>query len=139
MKCLANLRLDMNTGTPQTYGRALYELTRGKRGAELNEIIERFVAHLSKARMLTQADRIINECIRYAKAKEGIVEIEIQSARELPAATINQVKKYFGDKVAAASTVNEALLGGIAVRTQDAIFDASLRAQLNTLEMKLAS
>ncbi len=129
----------MNKGTPQTYARALYEITVGQRGAELNKIIERFVAHLARARLLKQSDPIINEFVHYAKAREGIVEIEIESARGLAGATINHVKKCFGDNVEATMSIEPALLGGVVVRTQDTIFDASLRTQLNNLKMKLAS
>ena len=128
----------MKKGNHKAYARALYELTQGKHGVELNKIIERFVAHLSKARMLKQADRIIDECIHYAKAQEGIVEIEIESAYELADSTLNRIKKVFGDNVEAETKHNPSLLGGVVVRSRDTIFDASLATQLNNLEMKLA-
>ncbi len=91
----------MKKNSIKPYARALYELTQGKRGAELEKVLNRFVAHLAKARLLKQADRIIAEFVHYAKAQEGILEIEIQSARELPAATLNHVKKAFGENVEA--------------------------------------
>ncbi len=124
---------------PKTYARVLYGLTEGKRGTELNKIIERFAAHLARARLLKQSDLIINEFARYAKTQEGIVEIEIQSARELAAATVNQVKKVFGEKVEANSVMDESLLGGVVVRAKDRILDGSLRTQLNNLKMKLST
>ena len=129
----------MNKSSHKAYGRALYELTLDKRAAGLEKAIKNFVAHLAKARMLKQASAIISEFTHYAKAQEGIVEIQIQSARELPAAALNQVKKSFGEKVEATSAVDEKLLGGVIVRSQDKIFDASLATQLNNLKMKLAS
>lgn len=131
----------MRKSHPKAYARALHELTQGKRGAELNKILERFVAHLAKTRMLKQSDRIINEFIHYAKAQEGTAEIEIHSARELTTATINQVKSALGggDKVEAAVSVDSTLLGGVVVRAKDRILDGSLKTQLNLLKIKLSS
>ena len=67
------------------------------------------------------------------------MEIEIHSARELAAATLNHVKKAFGENVEAICAMDESLLGGVVVKSQDKIFDASLRTRLNNLKMKLAS
>ncbi|MEK7164954.1 MAG: F0F1 ATP synthase subunit delta, partial [Patescibacteria group bacterium] len=97
----------MNKSSHKAYGRALYELTLDKRAAGLEKAIKNFVAHLAKARMLKQASAIISEFTHYAKAQEGIVEIQIQSARELSAAALSQVKKVFGEKVEATSAVDE--------------------------------
>ncbi|MEK7125358.1 MAG: ATP synthase F1 subunit delta [Patescibacteria group bacterium] len=129
----------MNKSSHKAYGRALYELTLDKRAAGLEKAIKNFVAHLAKARMLKQASAIISEFTHYAKAQEGIVEIQIQSARELPAAALNQVKKTFGEKVEAVSVVDESLLGGVVIKTKDRILDGSLKTQLRNLQVKLSS
>ncbi len=128
----------MNRGTPQTYARVLYEITLGERGAVLEKAIKHFVVLLARERKLRQADRIIDAFVHYAKAQEGIVEITVESAYELADATLNRIKKVFGENVEAETKRNASLLGGVVVRSRDTIFDASLRTQLNNLEMKLA-
>lgn len=129
----------MKKNTPQAYARALYDLTQGKTGAALEKVMQNFVAILARDGKLRKANAIIEEFIHYARAQAGIVEIEIKSARELPSATINHIKKSFGEKVEATSVVKENLLGGVVVQSADKIFDASLITQLNNLKTKLAS
>lgn len=129
----------MKKTSPKAYARALYELTLDKRGAELEKILEQFVAHLASAQILKQADKITAEFIAYAKAQEGIVDIAITSSHELPSATLSHIKKAFGEKVEATAAIDESLLGGVVIKTKDKILDGSLRTQLNNLKMKLAS
>ncbi|MBI2050901.1 MAG: F0F1 ATP synthase subunit delta [Parcubacteria group bacterium] len=129
----------MDTRTPQTYARALYEITANKRGAALEKAIRHFAALLARERALRRADRIIGAFIHYAKAQEGIAEIHIESAFLLDGATVGRIKKIFGEKAEATTTRNARLLGGVVVRSRDTIFDASAATQLRNLTMKLAS
>ncbi|OGY92736.1 MAG: hypothetical protein A3H70_00905 [Candidatus Komeilibacteria bacterium RIFCSPLOWO2_02_FULL_48_11] len=131
----------------KAYAQALYEAAKGLRGQELSSVIERFAALLGRHGLLKQANRIIDEFARHAKAQEGIVEIEVASSRELSVATLSHIKKAFsaqggsasggGQNVEAAVSVEPALLGGVVVRTRDTILDGSLRTQLGRLKMKL--
>lgn len=124
---------------PKIYARALYEAVKDLRGTEREVALERFVALLAREAAIKKADRILAEFERYGKEQEGVVSIEITSSRELATATLNSVKKVFGDKVEATEKVNPELLGGVVVRTKDAILDGSLRTQLSNLRIRLTS
>jgi len=127
----------MKKRNPIAYARALYEATDGLSGKNLSVVIGRFVALLGQHQMLKSANRIIAEFERLSKERAGIVEIQIIGSRELPAATVSQIKKVFGEKVEATMSVEPALLGGVVVKTRDTILDGSLRTQLVNLKMKL--
>ena len=124
----------MKKNTTKDYATALYDATYGLKGKDLREVIYNFVKLLAREQKLKQAERIIAEFAAYAKKQEGIQDIAIASARELDGRMINEIKKTFGDKVEAAHTVEENLLGGFVVKTADKIFDASLKMQLQRLK-----
>ena len=119
------------------FAEALYELTKDVEGDELTEVLTSFVKLLSGRQKLKQADNIIKEFETYSKKQEGIVSIEIKSARKLDNEVVDQIKEVFGRKVEAEMVVSKKMLGGISVRTEDKILDGSLKTQLNTLKLKL--
>lgn len=116
---------------------ALYQVTVDAKGERLHKAIAEFAKLLVRAHKMTRADNIIKEFERYSKKQAGIVEIEVQSARKLDEKILNQVKKIFGNKVEASESVDESLLGGVKVRTEDEILDGSLKTQLNQLKQSL--
>lgn len=113
---------------------ALYEATKGLVASDLKKALVEFVAILARERKLKKADYIIAEYVKYAKVQDGVRQIEITSARELDDKVLNHIKKAFGDKVEAEVKVDASLLGGVRVKTDDKILDASLRTQLNKLK-----
>lgn len=117
---------------------ALYEVTRGAKGEQLHKAIAEFAKLLVRAHKISRADNIIAEFEKYSKKQAGIMEISVQSARKIDEKTLNQLKKVFGDEVEASESVDEGLLGGVRVRTEDKILDGSLKTQLNQLKQSLA-
>jgi len=116
---------------------ALYEITEGLKSEKLDEALRQFVLLLIKYHKLKQGARIIVEFEKYAKKKAGIVEIEITSARKLSGTTLNHIKKIFGEHIESVENIDEALLGGMKVKTEDKILDASLKTQLNNFKNSL--
>lgn len=116
---------------------ALYTATADTKGKDLHAVLGEFVQILAKHQMLKKAERIIAEYVAYAKRQEGILDIQISSARKLDAATIEKVKNAFGEKVEATESLDESLLGGFVVKTTDTIFDASIKKQLVRLKQSL--
>ena len=117
--------------------KSLSEAVKGLKGADLEKVLINFVGFLVKQRKLKKAEFIISEFVKYSKASEGIREIKITSARKLSEKTIAGIKEVFGDKVEAEIDLDESLLGGIQIRTEDKILDASLKTQLLKLKQSL--
>ena len=119
------------------FAEALYEVTQGLKGKDLERALLGFAELLVRSHKLKQADRIIEEYIRYAKKQEGVVEIEITSAHQLDQKTIDKIKQVFGDKVNEEQVVDESILGGVSIKMEDKILDATIRTQLRQLKRAL--
>lgn len=117
---------------------ALYQITRGLKGEKLTQALRGFVALLTRAHKLKQATRVIGEFIKHSKKAEGIVEIEVTTAHNLDDGTMLQIKKAFGTKVEEQAVVDENILGGVKIKMDDKILDASLKTQLNSLRKSLS-
>lgn len=127
----------MKKNSARQYAVALYQAAKDAKKDELPKIINNFTALLAKNHNLKMAKQIIAELTKHAKAEEGISEIEITSAGSLDDKTINAIKKIFGEKVESHQTTDKSIIGGIIIRTQDHILDASVKTQLLKLKQKL--
>ncbi len=117
--------------------KALHEAIKDLKGIDLKKVLAGFATILAREHKLKKADHIIAEYVKYAKAGEGIQEIEITTARELDEKTISHIKKAFGDNTEAVVKIDESLLGGMRVKTKDIILDTSLKTQLLKLKSSL--
>lgn len=126
--------------TNKQFAQALYEVIKGLKGEHLHQALKGFASLLVKAHKLRQADRILAEFVKYSKKKEGIVEIEVTSSRKLDEKTLSDIKKAFSEveqKVESTELIDEELLGGVSIKTEDKIMDASLKTQLRKVKQSL--
>jgi len=119
------------------YAVALYEATKDLNDKDLSQVVKDFVLLLAKDYKLKKANNIIAEFVKYAKKQEGIMDIEITTARKMDKEVIEQIKKVFGEQTEAIEKVDENLLGGIVIKTEDVILDASLKTQLQKFKTNL--
>lgn len=120
------------------FAQALFEATKDLKGEKISEAIKKFVLLLARQHKLKRAEQIITEYEKRVKKENGEVEIVIKSARKLEKTLIEKIKNVFSGKVEATEEVEESLLGGIVVRTEDKILDGSLKKQINQLKQSLA-
>jgi len=131
----------------QQLAQALYQVTHGLKGKELESAVVEFAKLLVRAHKIKRANNIIAEFEKYYKKQEGISQIEVISARKLETKTLENIKKAFsaqggpasgwGGKVEATESIDESLLGGVKVKTEDKILDGSLKTQLNQLKQSI--
>jgi len=119
------------------YAKALYEATKNAPKHDLSVILNNFLSLLQRDNKLKKVEYIIDEFVRYSKKAEGISEIEIESARKLDTATVEKIKKAFGGKSEVSETINKDLIGGLRIRMDDLIFDASIKKQISRLKQDL--
>lgn len=123
--------------TNKQYAKALYTAVKDLKGEKLYQALEKFAAILARAHKLKQSNNIISEFVKYYKAGEGIKEIKITAARDLDEKTLKKIKAIFGENVEAEVNVDPKLLGGVKIRTEDKILDASLQTQLFKLKQRI--
>lgn len=121
------------------FAKALYEVTKDLPEKELPEVMKQFVLILQKNNKLKKVDYIIEEFINYSKKQSGIKIINIETAAKINEHTLVALKKTFGEKSEISETVNKSLLGGVRIKVDDMVYDASLKTQLKNLKEKLIS
>ena len=121
------------------FAEALYELTYDVAKKDLSKILEFFVKFLAKNKKLKQNKNIIVEFEKIIKKKQGIVEIEITSARKLDKNTLEEIKSVFAKNVESIEKIDESLIAGVKVKLEDRILDASMRTQLINLKKSLTN
>lgn len=127
----------MRKNSIQDYAKALYEVTKDLKGTELKKATEAFAALLLRHNNLKMASAIIAVFETYAHKQAGEVAIEVITAREIDETTLESIKKVFGEKVNATHRVQEDLIGGVIIKTEDTILDGSLKTQLQNLQAHL--
>ena len=121
------------------YAIALYESTSGIDEKDLKQVIENFVALLHKNHKMRQSNNIIKEFIKYAKKENGIMDIEITTAHKMDEKTIEEIKNIFGKNTESVEKQNKDILGGVIIKTENVIFDGSVKTQLNKLKNKISN
>ena len=106
------------------------------------ELIRGLVTLLQKKRSLFLLRQILTELQEIEKEQQGIVEVAIETAHDLPEKVRKYVhaeaeKMYPGKKVHATISVQPELLAGFRIRGRDKERDQSLRTALYKLRNQL--
>lgn len=123
--------------TTTQYARAFYELTKDLKGEKTRAAVTEFVKLLARHHKLKQGTRIIADFECYAKKQEGVVPLEIVSARDMADKELKKIAEVFSDNAEVTPATDASLLGGVIVKTDERIFDGSLKTQLQKLKQNL--
>lgn len=131
---------------PKQYAEVLYELAEGKSGDELNSIIESFVAMLAKRGDLKHWQRIIESFSKIYNQEKGIAEIKVSSSFKLSDKIKEQLKKQLlhselsqnRKDIDLIENIDESLIGGIRLESEDKIIDDSLNHRIENLKSQMA-
>jgi len=97
-----------------------------------------FAMRLKKDRMLSKIKFIVDSYEKFAKAQSGKQDIVVTSAHTLTKSVVAELKKVFhADEIDLVE--DKELIGGVVVRTQNTIFDSSIKGQLQSLGRSLNS
>ena len=127
------------------YAAALWELLRGAQTEdEKASIAKAFAAHLQARRLTGLLPKMQKAFFSLARKKEGIVDAEVVSAtvladteKERVIGLIAAMVKKDSAKVDARFAVDDSLLGGLVVRTNEMIIDGTVRMKLEKLKKAL--
>lgn len=123
---------------PRHYAKILYEITHDLKASEFDQAMQVFLNMLKAKRALKKMPLIMKEFSEYADEKAGVHHLEIMSARKLDQELIQKITAAFSPKAKATTAINPDLIGGVTIRTRQAILDASLRTRIVQLGTKLA-
>ncbi len=129
--------------TPKQYAQSLYEVLKGKSKNEVKDYILNFFNTVVNNNDISKLERIIEQFEKKWNKEEGIIDAEIVSSRKLEGDIIKLVKNYI-KKISGAKEVNilekedKKVLGGIVIKYEDKVLDASLKTKLNDLKLELS-
>ena len=116
---------------------ALYELTKDIKKEDVPDAVQSFLKVIQRNNRLKKIEYIISEYENYAKKREGIKQVEIESAHKLDETVLGKIAKIFGTKSEISTTIDKKMFGGIRVKVDDVILDASLSTQIKRLKNAL--
>lgn len=123
--------------TNKQFAKALYEATEDLKGEKLHKALKQFVVVLRQNNKLKRSGSIIAEYVKYSKKQLGIIEMTVTTARKLGSHTLDLIDKAFGGKTEMTEKLDLALIGGVKIKTDDKIFDGSIKKQLINLKNNL--
>jgi F-type H+-transporting ATPase subunit delta len=117
---------------------ALEELLGGE-----EELVRNFLLLLVEKNRAGEIADVVREFDQLAAQEEGILDVELTTAVELPddeaRQMIEQIEKASGRKVAATRRVDPDLIGGIVLQAGSMRLDASVRGRLDRLRRELTT
>lgn len=125
--------------TSQQYAQALYDAVHETKDHDV--VLDNFVKILAQNGDLGKADEIEMEYRKLEMKEKGIVQAQVTVAREVNvnSAIINEMNEIVKGKVELKTQVDEGIVGGVVVRVDDTLIDASVKTQLNDLNKELKS
>lgn len=133
----------MKISTKQ-YAQALYELTLGKSESEVGVVVEKFVKELAKNSQLKSAQKIIENFSNIYNRENGIIEAQVISSFKLEDVEVEKLKKYLLEKYSAKeivfnNNIDPKIKGGVIIKVEDELIDASVAGKLRSLGGHLVS
>ena len=112
-------------------------------GARATQQVSNFVATVLESRRFVLLPAIAELFEQLKAAEEGSVTAHIESAFELTAAQLDEIKSILtarvGKKIETTVSLNADLIGGVRMTVGDDVIDASVRGKLAALAARLTS
>lgn len=124
----------------QQYTEALYQTLSETKPSDQEKVINNFIQVLKTNGDLANYEAIIAEYEILDRKVKGIREVEITTAHEVQinSEIIQSLNEAVGSDIELKKKVDESLIGGVVVRVEDTLIDASVRGQLNKLKNNLS-
>ena len=125
--------------TPQQYAQALYDAVHETNPKDHDLVMDRFVKILAQNGDLNKHSEIEQEYKKLEMGAKGIRQAEVTVAREaeMNKTIIDELNKIAGTKLDIKTKVDEGIVGGIILKVDDTLLDASIKTQLNNLNSSL--
>lgn len=127
--------------TSSEYAEALYLSIKDKNDKEADKVVVEFVDSMKGRGLMALLPEILKALPGAVKRVDGTEDVLVETAHEIGDDIKSQAVRMIGkkeDEVELTTRVNPDLLGGIRVRGQDTLYDASLKNSLRRLKDALA-
>ena len=129
--------------TAHQYAKTLFESLQDTKKEDHDKILDNFVDALALNNDIGMFEEISAEFEKLDKASKGIKIAEVTSAKPLDKASehgiIEHLNKAVNGKVELRKKIDERLLGGVVIKLEDTLIDASVKKSLEDLKNNLAN
>ena len=132
----------MKKGSITQYAEILYALTEGQNAKEIPKILKTYLAFLSRKKALGKIKKILDKFEIIESEKKGIVNAQLISANPLTTSEKSEIKNVLLDElkikeVILNEKIDEELIAGWKIKTENYLIDGSTRGKLNKLQLAL--
>jgi len=122
------------------FAQALHEAIGQTKASDHDKILDRFAKVLAQEGMLGLWPEIEKEFLFLSGKAEGRERATIATAHEVQinAGLVETLNKAAKKKLDIEKSTDEGLIGGVILKTDDMIFDASVKTQLSKLKSELS-
>lgn len=125
---------------PKQYAQTLLELAEGATKKEIPALVEQFVQFLVRTRQWRLAEGVLGQIQDLVRAEEGKVKVVVESANRIEKHTRQHILDFLRkteDEVEFEEKIDPTVLGGVKLRLNDLLVDATLAGQLDRLRQQL--
>lgn len=123
--------------TPKDYAKALFDSLSETSPKDHDLVMDNFVKILAQNGDLGKYEEIEAEYKRAEMEAKGIKEVNITFAQEHNTKILDELNKVINGKAEFKTKIDEGMVGGVVVRVDDTLIDASLKTQLANLNSEL--
>ncbi len=126
-----------NKFTPTQYAEALLDAISETAPKDHGKVLDNFVRILAANGDLGLHDKIEAAYRSLQLKRQGIKEAEVTFAREINPNIIHELNKVVQGKAEFKTKIDEGIVGGVVVKVDDTLIDASVKTQLHNLNQSL--
>ncbi len=125
--------------TPKQYAQALYDAIHETGAKDHDLVLDNFVKILAQNGDLGRYAEIENDYHLLEMESKGIKQADVTVARdmEMNSGLLDQLNKIIGGKADIKKKVDDGLVGGVVIKIDDTLIDASIKTQLKNINNTL--
>jgi len=129
--------------TSSQYGKALINALEGSVSKERDAIMDRFLALLIKNNAVRQMGEIVASIEKENKKEKGVEDVDVVTAfpltEDIRGKIMQKMESLIGRKIILNEILDKSIIGGVIIKFNDNLFDASIKSKIRRLGKELSS
>lgn len=123
--------------TSQQYAEALFDSIAQTDPKDHDKVMDKFVQILAQNGDLAKHDQIEAEFKRLELKSKDIKSVDVTFAHEMNSSILKELNTVVQGKAEFKTKIDENIIGGVIIKVDDTLIDASVKTQLNNLNNEL--